>query len=212
MTIISEISMWSLFFSAFVIGLALCAPIGPVFAATIRYGLANGYQAALSVQLGSLLGDIFWALIGLFGIGLLAQIEELRVGLGLVGVTCLIWLGINALRKAWRSHPQESRSSGLPSGYVMGAALSLSNVNALMNWAAMGGIVVTLGTEEWAVFNYVLFLIGYMSASALWCFVSAGLVAGGRRFLNQSGFRVLYLFCGVILISMAIVILRKLFA
>lgn len=203
--------MWSLFLSAFVLGLALCAPIGPVFAATIRYGLAHGYQAALSVQFGSLFGDVLWALIGLFGVGMLAQIEQLRTGLGLMGVACLIWLGSSALRKAWHGGLQEQQANDVPSGYLMGAALSLSNVSALMNWVALGGIVVTMGAKEWGPLNYILFLIGYMSASALWCFVAAGLVAGSRRFLNQTGFRALYLLSGLFLFYMAIFIVQNLF-
>ena len=50
-----------LFFAAFGLGLAFCAPPGAVTAEAVRRGLSRGFRAALLLELGSLVGDAFWA-------------------------------------------------------------------------------------------------------------------------------------------------------
>ena len=57
--------MLSLFALAFGLGLVLNAAPGPVFAETVRQGTRGGFRLALAVQLGSLVGDGVWALVGL---------------------------------------------------------------------------------------------------------------------------------------------------
>ena len=61
--------MTTLFISAFVLGLVFNAAPGAVFAETIRRGVCGGYRPALAVQIGSLVGDALWAILGLVGIG-----------------------------------------------------------------------------------------------------------------------------------------------
>ena len=70
--------MLMLFASAFVLGLVFNAAPGAVFAETVRQGVRGGYRPALAVQLGSLVGDASWALLGLAGIGLVKQVDTLR--------------------------------------------------------------------------------------------------------------------------------------
>ena len=70
--------MTTLFISAFLLGLIFNAAPGAVFAETVRQGVRGGYRPALGVQLGSLVGDALWAVLGLVGIGLLLLLDWLR--------------------------------------------------------------------------------------------------------------------------------------
>ena len=56
------------FFEAFVLGLIFNAVPGVVFAETIKRGVSGGFWGALYVQIGSLVGDATWAILGLIGI------------------------------------------------------------------------------------------------------------------------------------------------
>lgn len=67
--------MIALFISAFLLGLIFNATPGAVFAETVRQGVHGGFRPALAVQVGSLVGDALWAMLGLMGIGLLLQLE-----------------------------------------------------------------------------------------------------------------------------------------
>lgn len=82
----------SVLISAFVLGLVFNAAPGAVFAETVRRGATGGFRPALAVQIGSLVGDATWALLGLLGVGLLLQLDLLRWPVGLAGAAYLLWL------------------------------------------------------------------------------------------------------------------------
>ncbi len=50
-----------------------------MFSETLRRGLTGGFRPALLVQLGSLIGDAVWALLGLTGLALLLGYEQVRI-------------------------------------------------------------------------------------------------------------------------------------
>jgi chemosensory pili system protein ChpE len=80
----------SLLAMAFGLGLLLNAAPGPVFAETVRRGVRGGFRAALAVQVGSIAGDAAWAVVGLVSIGLLLQLDALRVPIGVAGSIYLV--------------------------------------------------------------------------------------------------------------------------
>src|SRR2546427_6082300 len=88
--------MLTLLITAFVLGLVFAATPGPVFAETVRQGVRGGFRSALAVQLGSLVGDALWAVVGLIGVGLLLRLESLRMPTGIASVIYLSWLAWNA--------------------------------------------------------------------------------------------------------------------
>ena len=73
---------------------------GAVFAETVRRGATGGFKAALAVQIGSLVGDATWAVLGLMGVGLLLQVDALKWPVGLVGAAYLIWLSWDSWKAA----------------------------------------------------------------------------------------------------------------
>jgi chemosensory pili system protein ChpE/L-lysine exporter family protein LysE/ArgO len=95
------------FGAAFMLGLVFSAAPGPIFAESIRRGLTGGFDEALRVQLGSLVGDATWAILGLAGVGILLQTDMLKIPIGLAGAGYLGWL-------AWDSW-REAATSGQPS-------------------------------------------------------------------------------------------------
>jgi hypothetical protein len=84
--------MTALFISAFLLGLLFNAAPGAVFAETVRQGTRGGFRPALAVQLGSLVGDALWGLVGLAGVGVLLQLDWLRWPVGIAGSAYLLWL------------------------------------------------------------------------------------------------------------------------
>ena len=70
------------------------------FSETVRRGATGGFKAALAVQIGSLVGDATWAVLGLMGVGLLLQVDALKWPVGLVGAAYLIWLSWDSWKAA----------------------------------------------------------------------------------------------------------------
>src|SRR5690606_14195821 len=100
-----------------------------VFAETVRQGVRGGYRPALAVQLGSLVGDASWALLGLAGIGLVMQIDALRWPIGLAGAAYLLWLSWDSWKAARTEHRLDASASAAATqkqALRRGMALSLT--------------------------------------------------------------------------------------
>jgi chemosensory pili system protein ChpE len=197
--------MLTIFFYALVFGFVFCLSPGAVLAETLRRGLLHGFTPALLVQIGSLVGDAVWAVIGLTGIALLIQHDAVRVPLTAVCALYLAWLGIRSLIDAWRlpeasSAPASSGQNAL----AVGAAISLANPKNIVYWGALGsalsGIVGTTPSHG----QTLMFFAGFMLASVLSCFLIAALVNLLRKNASPLWQRISYGACGVVLIYLAV--------
>ncbi|MFK7965378.1 MAG: LysE family transporter [Burkholderiaceae bacterium] len=202
--------MLTLFFAAALLGLIFNATPGPILAATIRFGIRDGFRPALAVQLGSLAGDALWALLGLAGVGLLLQIDWLRTPLTLAGIAYLLWLAMDAWRDASRLDAGTLESSAhLPGqAFRSGMILSVTNPQNLAYWAAIGSALGSLGVSDPSFTDYTVFFAGFMTSSVLWCFVCASLV---NRLFSGAGVRWIRLAtrsCAVAFVVLAILSMR----
>lgn len=204
--------MLDLFAYAFALGLLFNAAPGAVFAATLRYGLTNGFGAALRVQIGSLVGDFVWAILGLAGVAALFALPLVRIPLALAGAGFLAWLAWGALRDSREPPPDFATSSvnGRRSALVAGVALSLSNPWNVTYWAGLSGTIGAFGADLPRTYGFSVFLAGFMLSSLLWCFVCAGFVAWTRRRLSRALWRSINLACAAGFALLAGVVLVKL--
>lgn len=178
--------MITLFVTAFLLGMAFNAAPGAVFAETIRRGSVGGFRHALAVQVGSLLGDATWALLGLAGIGLVLQTTWLRWPVGIAGTSYLFWLGWQAWqsRDATRADLVSGSTSTAGSPLGSGAMISLTNPQNFAYWGAVGGALVSSGVNDPQTADYAIFFAGFMASSVIWCFFFAAVV--GRAFQGRS--------------------------
>lgn len=205
--------MLMLFASAFVLGLVFNAAPGAVFAETVRQGVRGGYRPALAVQLGSLVGDASWALLGLAGIGLVMQIDALRWPIGLAGAAYLLWLSWDSWKAARTEHRLDASATAAATqkqALRRGMALSLSNPQNLAYWAAMGSALGAVGVSQPGASDYGLFFAGFMTSSLLWCFVCAALVDRLFRRAAAHWSRFTYRCCAALLLALALGTLRDL--
>ena len=205
--------MLMLFASAFVLGLVFNAAPGAVFAETVRQGVRGGYRPALAVQLGSLVGDASWALLGLAGIGLVMQIDALRWPIGLAGAAYLLWLSWDSWQAARTEHRLDASNTAAATqkqALRRGMALSLTNPQNLAYWAAMGSALGAVGVAHPGASDYGVFFAGFMTSSLLWCFVCAALVDRLFRRAAAHWSRFTYRCCAALLLALALGTLRDL--
>lgn len=198
--------------TAFGLGLLFNAAPGPVFAATVQAGVRGGFKPAFAVQLGSIVGDGVWAVLGLWGVGVLLQLAGLRLAIGAAGAAYLLWLAW----QSWRASREEfvvdaaARSADLRRAWRSGIALSLTNPQNVAYWAAIGSALAALGIDEPTLRDYALYFAGFMLSSVAWAFVFASLV---ERVLGRAGVRyarITYLACALAFLGLALVSLRDL--
>jgi threonine/homoserine/homoserine lactone efflux protein len=203
--------MLTLLVTAFGLGLIFNAAPGAVFAETVRQGMQGGFRAAFAVQVGSLVGDASWAVLGLLGIGFALQLDSLRWPIGLAGAAYLIYLSWDSWQASKVLH--EVNSSARPDtkkAMRKGVALSLSNPQNVAYWAAMGSALGAIGVTQPSMVDYGIFFLGFMVASIVWCFVCALLVDQLSRRTNQLWTRFTYRLCAVALLLLALGTLRDL--
>lgn len=172
-------SNFTVFFEGLSFGLVVCAPIGPVFAASIRFGISGGFLSALKVQIGSLIGDVIYALLG---ISVLSVFETNQFILNLFGYTTvavLLILAISSLNSALRDHKASLKTSVTAGPFLTGTLISLLSFDNLALWAGVTQVYV--GDRGQMSPQIYLFLGGFMSAAIIWVVCSAALAGYGLR-------------------------------
>lgn len=177
-----------------VAALVICTP-GPDTALTIRNTLFGGRAGGVLTALGVATGLSLWALATSLGlVALLVASEPVFRAIQYAGAAYLIYLGVMALREAFRRGPASSVAAGLPPprrlapaiAYRQGLISNLGNpkiavffASLLPQFAAGGGSFTTL------------FLLGLVFAAMtlLWLSAYALVVAKAGDVLRRSQIR-----------------------
>lgn len=194
----------SLFISSFILAIAFCAPPGVITAETVRRGAARGFVPALFVQFGSLVGDTTWAIIALTGLAFLVQNNVAKIILSLIGILLMLKLAWDAIQDARKTKELDTSGSASAHGdFASGAFLSLGNPMNIVFWTGLGTTVFASISGKPQPVDFAVFFAGFLSGAIAWCFVMAGLVAFGRKFVTGTFFRWVNLVCGVALVYFA---------
>ncbi|PRA27526.1 LysE family transporter [Pseudomonas poae] len=197
--------MLTIFFYALVFGFVFCLSPGAVLAETLRRGLLHGFTPALLVQIGSLVGDAVWAVIGLTGIALLIQHDAVRVPLTITCALYLAWLGVQSLMDARRLPQADSApASSNQNALAVGAAISLANPKNIVYWGALGSALSGIVGATPSHGQTLMFFAGFMLASVLSCFLIALLVNLLRKNASPLWQRISYGTCGLVLLYLAV--------
>jgi chemosensory pili system protein ChpE/L-lysine exporter family protein LysE/ArgO len=202
--------MIALFLSAVLLGLVFSAVPGAVFAQTVRQAVRCGFPSALQVQIGSLVGDATWAVLGLFGVGLLLRLDALRLPVTLAGIAYLVWLAHDSWRAADHDYSAHSQVNASRSALRTGIALSLTNPQNVAYWAAIGSAMGAVGVVNPTFIHYSVFFAGFMSAAIFWAFFCAAVVARVYRNGSDSWAKVTYKLCSVAFLTFAFLSLKNL--
>jgi chemosensory pili system protein ChpE len=190
----------SLFLSSFFLAIAFCAPPGVITAETVRRGAARGFLPALFVQFGSLVGDTTWAVIALTGLAFVVQNTAAKTVLSLLGILLMLKLSRDAIRDARHGKELDTTASSYGRGdFTNGAFLSLGNPMNIVFWTGLGTTVFASISGRPQPADFAIFFAGFLAGAVLWCFVMAGLVAWGRRFVTPAFFRWVNFACGIAL-------------
>ena len=202
----------SLFISSFVLAIAFCAPPGVITAETVRRGAARGFVPALFVQFGSLVGDTTWAIIALTGLAFLVQNNTAKIILSLIGILLMLKLAWDAIKDARSGKDLDttSVSASTRGDFANGAVLSLGNPMNIVFWTGLGTTVFASISGQPEPVHFAIFFAGFLLGAVVWCFIMAGLVAWGRKFVTPTFFRWVNVLCGTALGFFAVQLAWKL--
>jgi threonine/homoserine/homoserine lactone efflux protein len=183
--------------SGFTIGIAYTVVPGPVNTEATRRGLNQGFGSALTVQLGSLVGDVLWAILGLTGAVVVLQRDSLATVLGVIGAGFLFALARSAFKGAMGKGDRSTPTTG-GNGWKVGIMFSLANPAGIAFWSGVGGGMLGTTTNA-GPREVVAILAAYIVGSALCGLLFAGLAGLGRKYATGPAMRWIDGLCGVAL-------------
>jgi threonine/homoserine/homoserine lactone efflux protein len=132
------------YLSFLAVGVATMVVPGPDTLVVLRTALAGGAPAGVWAAAGSSTGLLAWGLATVVGVTALLTVSAVAFGaLKLLGAGYLLWIGVQALRSAWRGESLATGVGGTEPGVSSAAAFrrgllsDLSNVKAGLFWTAL---------------------------------------------------------------------------
>lgn len=171
-----------LFLKAFLLGLAVAVPLGPIGALCIQRTLAGGFLAGVAGGLGTALADAAYATAAAARFAAFAAVlQRIDAPLGLMGGAFLLWLGWKSWPRAGaaRPAPVAAAARGLVATTALTFALTIANPATILSFVAMfAGLGLAEGASVGAAMTVVA---GVFTGSMLWWIVLSGTVAALHR-------------------------------
>ncbi len=202
-------SVTALFITAFMVGLSGAMMPGPLLTAAIAISAQRGFWAGPLIVLGHAILEFLLILALLAGLSAVITKTAVSMTISLVGGVFLLYLGFTMLRDTLAGRVSiEAASVAENAGQLMhpvpvGIFVSLSNPFWIIWWATIGLSYLTLAMKNGPI-GIAAFYSGHISADLLWYSIISGLVAGGKRFINQKFYNLILALCGLFLIGLGI--------
>lgn len=197
--------MFGMIFAAFVIGIVVAMPPGPVVISGSQRAIANGFWRACRFYAGSALSDIFYVLLVYFGLSaLLADSQIFKLALWILGGAWLCKMGFDAIRTPINLGAMESVSDTRAhwQDFRSGVLVTLFNPLTIISWIAIAGNFFALWSADWPPRDSVGFvaIIAIMSGVMVWVLGLALVLSLTRRMFSPAVLRWISIFSGILLV------------
>jgi threonine/homoserine/homoserine lactone efflux protein len=172
-----------LFFKAFVIGLSIAAPVGPIGVLCIRRTLLFGRRIGFVSGLGAATADAFYGAVAAFGLTVLFRffVQNARP-LHLIGGAALLLIGLRTMlarRDVAVSADGPARPGGLLPAYASTFFLTITNPMTIISFAAVFAVIAPAGGLDYG--SAAVTVAGVFLGSAAWWLVLSTGVGAMRR-------------------------------
>jgi threonine/homoserine/homoserine lactone efflux protein len=159
-----------LFLKAFVIGLSIAAPVGPIGVLCIRRTVVFGRRIGFVSGLGAATADAFYGAVAAFGLTFLFRffVQNARP-LHLVGGAVLLVIGLRTMlarRDVTGPAGPADRFSGLLPAYASTLFLTITNPMTIISFAAVFAVIAPAGGLDYG--SASLTVAGVFAGSAAW--------------------------------------------
>lgn len=172
-----------LFLKAFVIGLSIAAPVGPIGVLCIRRTLVFGRRVGFVSGLGAATADAFYGAVAAFGLTFLFRffVQNARP-LHLVGGIALLLIGLRTMlarREVPASANGSPRVGGLLPAYASTLFLTITNPMTIISFAAVFAVIAPAGRLDYG--SAAVTVAGVFLGSAVWWLILATGVGAVRQ-------------------------------
>ncbi|RJP55174.1 MAG: LysE family translocator [Anaerolineaceae bacterium] len=190
-----------LFIRAFIIGISIAAPVGPIGVLCIRRTLSNGKFAGFLSGMGAASADMVYGAIAAFGLtAVTSLLVDNAFWLKFLGGGFLLYLGIKTFLEKPAGHAAQAKQGGLAGMYLSTFFLTITNPMTILAFAA-----IFAGTMLGEKFTSPLVVVaGVFAGSAVWWLALSFGVSLTRDKLTQSHMAWINRISGAIIIAFGV--------
>jgi threonine/homoserine/homoserine lactone efflux protein len=203
--------MYQLFLAAMVLSLIFCATPGAVNTQALRVGVTGGFRRAFGVEMGSIVGDMSWAVIALVGLAVVWDNDGARIVLAIIGAAFLIYLAYQGIQDARRKEIVEVDAPKGHTDFVTGVIMSFANPFQIPFWIGIGSSSIAVIMSDPGLMEFAVFYLGYLVGAIIWGTAYSALIGYGKRYITPKLFRALSLICALVLLYFALNLLYSTF-
>lgn len=169
-----------LLLKAFIIGLSIAAPVGPIGVLCIRRTLVFGRRIGFVSGLGAATADAFYGAVAAFGLTVLFRffVQNARP-LHLIGGILLLGIGIRTMmarRDLAAATEVASRGPALLPAYASTLFLTITNPMTIISFAAVFAVIAPAGGLDYR--SAAVTVVGvFLGSAAWWLVLSTGVGA-----------------------------------
>ncbi len=155
----------ALFFTSFLIGISIAAPVGPIGVLCIRRTLSHGKLIGFLSGMGAASADTVYGAVAAFGLTVVTNLlTENTFWLRIIGGCFLLYLGIKTFLEKPADHAAKASQSGYLSAYLSTFFLTITNPMTILSFAA-------IFTGPWFINKTgspLAMVAGVFAGSAIW--------------------------------------------
>lgn len=132
--------MTAAFTTGFGLGFLVAAQVGPVWLLCVRSVLRGRVATGLAIGGAAALVDTTYAALGVAGAATLLEIAGLRIGLGLIGASVLVYIGARTMWHGIRARGGMETLEEVADprkAFLTGLAATAANPSTIISWAAI---------------------------------------------------------------------------
>ena len=184
------------------IGFINSIPIGPINISIIDTSFKRGFRQALMIGMGALVVDIFYCVIGIFGVSLIKDyIVEMFQPLGF---PVLALIGGRLVYKGYNNHGTRTfhppTQKELTKNFSLGFLIYLTNPLAIGFWIITAGFIFSHRLIERNMVDQLTFIAGMAIGTAAWFLSLAKFVALKRTVISEETVKKITMITGSVLI------------
>ncbi|MEM3769137.1 MAG: LysE family transporter [Nitrososphaerales archaeon] len=185
---------------------------GPVLIVTINESVNKGSKSGFYVSLGHAVLELILVIFLILGLNEILSLKPIVGLIGLLGGVFLSWMAYSILkytlnRKLSLSFDVKSNIQKMNS-MALGMITSLSNPFWLVWWVFVGASFL-FKSLEFGIFGVIAFYFGHILADLSWYGSISFAMARGKKFINERVYRIILIFCGIVLIFFSILFIKS---
>jgi threonine/homoserine/homoserine lactone efflux protein len=207
-------SLLSVFVFSFVVGFGAVVSPGPVTTAIVSQTPRRGWLVGPLVASGHVVLELMIVILIAIGLGAGLARSGVQIVIAIMGGLLLLWMGASMIWNVWRGkirlpgQDQEAETMSRARLVGLGMLATIGNPFWYAWWVTVGaGYLAQVQAFSLAAIG--AFYLGHVSADYTWDTLLSTVVAGGRRWMNDSVYRGIIVICGAFFVYLGIVFLMQ---